>query len=219
MNSVIFDLDGTLVDSAPDLRRAVNLMLADHGQAPLDLPTIISFVGNGLPKLVERVITATALPMAQHSALTRQTLHHYNSAGHDLTVPYAGVPEMLRTLQAKGTRMGICTNKPLAAAKDVLEHVEIANFFEIIIGGDSLPVKKPDPAPLRAAHAQMGGGTMVYVGDSDVDAATAQAAQLPFAMYTEGYRKSPIQQLYHSASFSDFSTLPALVEQLTTRFA
>lgn len=215
MNSVIFDLDGTLVESAPDIRQAANRMLADHGLEPLDLPTIISFIGNGLPTLVERVIKVTDLDMADHKTLTQEVLHHYNTAGHDLTVPFPGVREVLISLKARGAILGVCTNKPESAAKDVLEHVDMAKFFDVVIGGDTLPVNKPDPAPLLAAHAKLGAGPMVYVGDSDVDAATAKAADVPFALFTEGYRKSPVAQLYHSASFADYADLPAIVERLT----
>jgi phosphoglycolate phosphatase len=83
-----------------------------------------------------------------------------------------------------------------------------------VIGGDSLPVMKPDPAPLLAVLAQMGGGAAVYVGDSEVDAATARAAGLPFALFTEGYRRSPLDQIPHDAAFSDFAALPDLAVAL-----
>lgn len=215
MSCVIFDLDGTLVHSAPDIQNAANQMLIARDIAPLDLDTIISFVGNGLPKLVERVIRKTGLDMADHAALSQEVLHYYNTGGHDLTTPYPGAVAALETLAARGTRLGLCTNKPESAARDLLDHIDISGLFEVVIGGDTLPVKKPDPTPLHAAHKALGGGPLVYVGDSDVDAATAKAAEVPFALYTQGYRRSPVEALYHSESFAHFDTLPEIVARLT----
>ena len=212
--NLVFDLDGTLVDSAPDIHAAVARMLADEGQPALALPLITSFVGNGLPKLVERVIGHVGLDMAQHARLTKATLDHYNAASSDLTRPYPGVMAVLTTLQLAGHPMAVCTNKPEAPARDILRALGMERFFRAVVGGDSLPVTKPDPAPLHACIAALGGGATLYVGDSEVDAATAVAARVPFALFTEGYRKTPVADLPHDVAFSTFDALPALVAQM-----
>lgn len=211
MTAIVFDLDGTLIDSAPDIRAAANRMLEGEGQPPLDLATIISFIGNGLPKLVERVIGARGLDMADHDRLTGVTLDHYSRAASDLTVAYPGMAAALDRLRGVGHVLGICTNKPEAPARDILRDMDLARYFDAVIGGDSLAVKKPDPAPLRRTFEMLGKGPGLYVGDSEVDAETARNAGVPFLLFTEGYRKSPIAALPHRARFSDFADLPDLV--------
>lgn len=211
---VIFDLDGTLIDSAPDIRAAVNRMLADEGQAPLDLPTIIGFIGNGLPRLVERAMAARGLDMSRHGALTRITLDFYNAVSPVLTRTYPGVPQALESLRAAGHRLALCTNKPEAPARAILADMGIARHFAVVVGGDTLPVTKPDPAPALECLRALGGGAAAYVGDSGVDAETARAAGLPFLLFTEGYRKEPAAALPHASAFDDFARLPALVEAL-----
>ena len=215
--NIVFDLDGTLVDSAPDIHAAVAQMLRAEGLAPLDLATVTSFVGNGVPTLVQRVMRHLGLDMADHAQMTRVMLEHYATASTDLTRPYPGVVESLGVLHAAGYRLAICTNKPLAPARTVLADLDLARFFPVVIGGDSMPVVKPDPAPLFAAIAQMGGGPAVFVGDSEVDAATALAAGVPFALFTEGYRKSAVAEISHALAFSDFDGFANLVAGLMPR--
>ncbi|MFA5537662.1 MAG: phosphoglycolate phosphatase [Gemmobacter sp.] len=213
MTMVLFDLDGTLVDSAPDLRAAANRMLADEGAAPIDLATTISFVGNGVPVLVERIIAARGLARP-HGELVANFLRHYEADAATLTRPYPGVPQMLETLRDAGHRLGICTNKPEAPARDILRLLGLDGYFPVVVGGDSLPRKKPDPAPLFHAARLMGGGPVAYVGDSEIDAEAAGAAAFPFALFTGGYRKSPVAALAHDAAFADFADLPGLIPGL-----
>lgn len=214
MVAVVFDLDGTLIHSTLDIQAAVNRMLAGEGAEPLDLAAVTSFVGNGLPKLVERVMGARGLPAGEHARLTKVTLGYYSEAPSALTHPYPGVMAALTALAEAGHKMGICTNKPEAPARSILADLGLAGFFASVVGGDRLAVPKPDPAMLHLSVAELGGGVAVFVGDSEVDAATAVAAGLPFALYTEGYRKSPVEALPHDAAFSDFAELPGLVARL-----
>ncbi|KAJ55672.1 phosphoglycolate phosphatase [Actibacterium mucosum KCTC 23349] len=213
MTPVIFDLDGTLIDSAPDIAAAANAMLAEQGKAALDLATVTSFVGNGVSKLVERVIGATGLDMADHAALTADVARHMHRGDAALSRPYPGVLTALRALQAQGTPMAICTNKPHGPARAILQHLELDGFFAAVIGGDSLPTRKPDPAMLRAAMDGLGADACAYVGDSEVDAETAQNAAQPFFLFTEGYRKTPVAQIPHTVAFGDFAQLPHLLTQ------
>ncbi|MEX0349190.1 MAG: phosphoglycolate phosphatase [Paracoccaceae bacterium] len=211
--AIVFDLDGTLIDSVPDLAAAVNRTLKMHGVAELDLPTITGFVGNGLPKLVERVMTHCRMDMSRHGEITQVTLDNYMRASTERTVLYPGVRDMLEKFRASGHALGICTNKPEGATHQVLDALDLSRFFAVVVGGDTLPQRKPDPAPLLHVFERLGTGPQFYVGDSEVDAETAQRAQVPFALFTEGYRKTPVSALPHQIAYDDNSKLPDLIEE------
>jgi len=214
--AIVFDLDGTLVDSLADIAAAANRMLADQGYAPLPDKTIQRFIGNGLPKLVERVILHCGLNIERHSELTQVTLNHYSQASSAMTRPYPGVKDALRRLRAANIALGVCTNKPEAPARHILEVLDLAQFFDVVIGGDTVKSRKPDPAHLTATFEALGSNdARVFVGDSEVDAETAQRAQVPFLLYSEGYRKSPVSEFPHLASFDDYSRLPDLAMRIT----
>lgn len=217
MTSVIFDLDGTLIDSAPDIAAAVNAALREIGIAPVPVPTIRTFVGNGLPKLVERTIAHCELPADSHATLMPRVLHHYDIESRRGSMPYPNVLASLTELRDAGYHLGICTNKPDSATHAVLETLQITDWFLAVTGGDTLTTRKPDPAPLAHTIAQMDGAPAIFVGDSDVDAETAKRAGVPFLLFTEGYRKSPVSALPHDRAFDDFAALPGLVDELASR--
>lgn len=214
--AVIFDLDGTLIDSAPDIHAAANRVFGRRGIG-FTRAEVQGFVGRGAPNLVARLAESQGLA-AEFEALLAEFLHEYEDA-QGLTTLYPGVREGLDALALAGYRLGLCTNKPLAPTRAVLRHFGLEALFPVVIGGDSLPVKKPDPAPLLAALEALGGGAALFVGDSEVDAETAQAAAMPFLLYTEGYRKTAVEALPHTAAFSDFKDLAALVAKLVTASA
>ncbi len=217
--AIVFDLDGTLVDSVPDIHAATAAFLAERGHAPLDLATITGFVGNGVPVLLERVLRAVgeaAEPEHLQAALPRFN-EIYGAAPAALSKLYPGVAEALEALAAAGHLLGICTNKPEGPARQMIEELGIAGFIAALTGGDTLAARKPDPAPLRhtAGLLQAELAAVVYVGDSEVDAATAAAADVPFVLFTEGYRKTPVAEIAHHAALSDFTELPGLVATLS----
>ena len=211
MKAVIFDLDGTLVDSAPDIHAAVNRMLGNEGQEPLDLATVTSFIGNGLPKLVERVIRHQGMDMADHARLTADLLAIYETASADLTSPFPGMIDALNVLQEAGYAMAVCTNKPHGPAVHLLCQMGLDGFFNVVIGGDSLPTRKPDPLMLLETARALGATAFLYVGDSEIDADTAENAAAEFALFTKGYRKLSVAQIPHLYAFGDFAQLPAIV--------
>lgn len=214
MRAVIFDLDGTLCDSAPDLHSSANAMLADIDLNPLPLDLVRSFIGNGVPKLVERVMMASDIPFNadHHAELTAKFEAIYSANPADKTVLYPGVLTLLKGLKASGVPLGVCTNKVHKITLQVLEGLGISGFFGSVIGGDSLPTHKPDPAMLFACMKELGAENVAYVGDSEVDAATAVAANIPFLLFSEGYRKSPVEDIPHDHVFADFAQLPALLK-------
>jgi len=210
--ALIFDLDGTLVHSAPDLHAAANLMLKAHGREPVSLKTIISFIGNGVPKLVERCLLATGDARDLSGAVD---LFHdlYLANLTTLTRPYPGVMEALDQARTAGHRMAICTNKPHQAARQLCDNLDLSQFFDVVIGGDSLAQRKPRPEPLFEAVRQLGPdrADSLYVGDSITDFRTAEAASLRFAFFQGGYQPLPIKGIEQHLSFADWSDfLPAI---------
>lgn len=213
--ALIFDLDGTLIDSQPDIHATANALLAQYGYAPRSLAEVRSFIGRGVPHLVRCLLTAAGAPTdaAFEAEFTRDFVARYETAV-ELTVLYPGVTEALAEFARLGHPMAICTNKPLAPTLAILRHLAIDGRFQAVVGGDSLSVRKPDPAPLHHAHALLGGGPVLYLGDSEIDAETAVNAGVRFLLYTEGYRKTPVAALPHDLAFDDFTQLPELVAGL-----
>ncbi|HEY0212699.1 MAG TPA: phosphoglycolate phosphatase [Paenirhodobacter sp.] len=211
-SALIFDLDGTLLDSAPDIHAVSNAVLQEYGFAPLEFQQVRSFIGHGVPHLLGCLLTASGAD--PNGGLVDRMIPTFNRIYEQavtLTLPYPGVQQVLRTLKAEGHPMAICTNKPIGPTHATLNHFDLAPLFDTIIGGDSLPTRKPDPAPLLRAHTDLGGGPALYIGDSEVDAETAQRAHLPFILFTEGYLKTPVADVPHDATFSQFANLPEIV--------
>ena len=180
---VIFDLDGTLVDSADDIVESLNLTLSGAGLQPVSGAQGRSWIGEGV-----RVLLATALrAQGQESRLDElmpEMMRHYADCLLHQPRLYPGVVEALDGLRAAGCRLMVCTNKPIRFVAPLLQHLGVADYFETLLGGDSLPQRKPDPAPLLhlAALAGLSPQQCLMVGDSATDAGAAQAAQMPLAM-------------------------------------
>ncbi|HKL65307.1 MAG TPA: phosphoglycolate phosphatase [Roseovarius sp.] len=213
--AVIFDLDGTLIDSAPDIHAAANTLMARHGFAPFTPAETRSFIGSGVPHFITCCLRerGRAGDAALRAQLIAEFIDLYETAV-TLTTVYPGVAGALEVLAAEPYALGLCTNKPQGPARAVLSHLGLDAHFPVVIGGDSLTVRKPDPAPLRAAVAGLGARDVVYVGDSEVDAETAARAGLPFALYTQGYRKGPVGDITHDRAFDDFADLPGIVSEV-----
>ena len=214
MKAIIFDLDGTLVDSVPDLQKAAARMLEAHDKPVLSQAAIRSFVGNGIPKLIECISEASGLPLDADSqrSLIKEFIANYDTMLTDETEMFPGARDALEALHEKGMTLCLCTNKPLAQTRVILGTLGLDRLFTQVVGGDSLPQRKPAPEPLLATIDGFAPEDCLYVGDSEVDADTAEAAGVSFALYTEGYRKTPVSELPHAFSFSDYAALVAHVE-------
>lgn len=213
MARIVFDLDGTLIDSALDLHHIANAILTEEGLAPITVAQARGFIGNGARVFVARLCGVRSIPEAELDRIFEKFMQRYQGAVH-LTVPYPGVKHALQQLTRAGHHLGICTNKPMAPCMAVLRHLELDGHFQTVRAGDSLPVHKPEPDPLNAAFADLPDGPEIYVGDSEVDVETAQRAMVPFLLFTEGYRKKPVAMLPHTGTFSNYDALPGLVRQL-----
>ena len=178
--ALLFDLDGTLVDSAPDLTTAVNRMLVDLDREPLQESQVRDWIGNGARRLVARALAGKrdidVDPDGTDTALQRFFVHYHETLV-DQSCVYPGVLEGLERLQALALPMAIVTNKPTAFTAPLVEAMGLTEFFSVSVSGDTLAVKKPHPGPLEHAAKQLGVDIKrsIYVGDSraDVDAATA----------------------------------------------
>lgn len=210
---VVFDLDGTLIDSAPDMHRAVNLMLADMGCAPLTLPDIRSMVGDGASALIARALAARQCVNADLAKALEDFLTHYEADPTNVTRTFAGVAETLERLRSIGLTLAVCTNKPARLTGMILERLGIDRYFTRVVAGDSMPFRKPDPRALMEVVDGFGAAkeATLMVGDSEVDAATAHAASVPFALMTYGYHRGPIEDISSVATLDHFGELATLL--------
>jgi phosphoglycolate phosphatase len=186
---LIFDLDGTLVDSAPDLATALNGLLQEMGKPALAESTVRSMVGDGAGVLVQRGLTASGLGDADQPAALKRFLALYRDCLIDKTRAYPEVEAVLERLQAAGHKLGVCTNKPHDPTQRILKALKLDRFFGVVIGGDSLPKRKPDPEPLLAAIEGVGGTvkTAVMIGDSANDMLCARAAAVTAILIPSDY--------------------------------
>lgn len=209
---LVFDLDGTLVDSAPDIAAAANDTLMELGATALPLPAITRMIGDGAPKLMERALAAAGLDLSIATVMPRFMEFYDHHATRAVTL-YPGVSETLSALRAAGYRLGVCTNKPTAATHAVLAAAGIDDLFQAVIGGDALPQRKPQPEPLWAAVAALGGSAdqAVMIGDSATDLACARNAGIPALILPSGYGMEAVAA---TPGFTRFADLPDLVARL-----
>jgi phosphoglycolate phosphatase len=214
--ALLFDLDGTLVDSVPDLAAAVNTVLAEHGLEPLAEPVIAGMVGDGVATLVQRALQARGGGKIALGPAVERYVALYEANATALTRPYPGVAEGLAELARAGVRLAVCTNKPERATRAVLEGLGLARFFPVVLGGDSLAARKPDPAPLLAALDRLGAvpGESAMIGDhrNDVLAARAAGISVIFARY--GYGLATLRELRPDAMVDAFGELPSVLRKL-----
>lgn len=189
--ALVFDLDGTLIDSRRDIATAVNRMRGELGLPPLALEQVVTMVGEGARLLVERALGPGSTPEEMDRALARY-LVHYDEVCLETTEPYPGVSEMLASL-SKRYPLALLSNKGEALSRKILDGLGLAPLFREILGGDTLPTRKPDPSGLLlvAKRLAIPAGKLLLVGDTWVDAETAKNAGCPFALVEWGFPRSP----------------------------
>lgn len=216
--TIVFDLDGTLVDTAPDLIGALNHALALQDCAPLPLAQARDMIGAGARALIERGLAAQGVVVSpeRFQRLHRAFLDHYRANIAVDSRPFPNVETALDALAAGGHRLAVCTNKPEAFARLLLSALGMDRRFGAIVGGDTTAAPKPDPRPLATAIHGAGGapGRAVMVGDSKTDLDTARALGVPAVLVDFGYTSIPARALGADAVISDFAALPAVVAAL-----
>ena len=220
--TIVFDLDGTLVDTAHDLVQTLNAVLASRGMSAVDFDAAVAMVGSGARVMLESAFATSgaSLTPAKLDALVGDFLAYYEDHLVDASRPYPGTEAMLDRFAVGGWRMAVCTNKYEAPARKLLDLLGLGRHFAAITGQDTFGFRKPDPRHL-AETIRLAGGTRenaIMVGDSRTDIDTAIAANIPVVAVTFGYSPIPVAELGPTRVVSDFSelydTVAALMRQL-----
>jgi phosphoglycolate phosphatase len=217
LKGLIFDLDGTLLDSAPDLRQAVNLMLAEHGRRPLSLDEVKAMTGDGSMALVQRAFKVTGDIISDDVfPYVQQFIGHYRNIKADPAQIYPHVVPILDKYHEVGVMLGICTNKQEAASYRVLEELNLLQYFEFIAGGDTFPVHKPNPGHLQGVITALDvpRETCVFVGDGINDVRAARGAEIPCVVVTHGYGAVDRDDLNADSTIAGFDELPEALARL-----
>lgn len=216
--AVIFDLDGTLIDTAGDLAAAMNHALTREGLAPLALEEVRHLIGHGALAMLRRGFEAHgAAPACEEMDRHIEVfLDHYVAHIADLSRPFPGAVEAIEALREAGAKIAICTNKREALSRRLIETLGLAGLFDAIVGMDTASAPKPDPAPVRLCLELTGAARAVFVGDSDTDIKAAAAAGLPCLVATFGYgpRLAGAEAFAH---FDAYQSLPVLVRKALVR--
>ena len=207
MRAVVFDLDGTLIDSLPDIATAVNHVLSWRGFLPLPPREVEAMIGDGAKILLDRAFAARGSQSGD--AEMAVFMDWYTVHGADETRPYPGMIEALATLREAGHPMGVCTNKPEVAAREILAALHLTPYFHVITGGDSTPYRKPDPRHLAAVLAALEAAEAVMVGDHFNDMAAAKGCGIPGIFAAWGYGAAESDYVAQNAA-----ELPGLVAGL-----
>lgn len=216
--SVVFDLDGTLAETAPDLAGAMNAVLRAEGRTELPLAHVRQMVGRGARVLIETGFAATgpAVSKERLDGLVETFIAHYRDHIADTSHLFPGARDIVSTLGAAGHKLGICTNKPIALTELLLERLDFRRQFLAVRGADSAPYRKPDPRHFFDVVDAMGGdrNRSALIGDSETDAKTAKAAGVPLILVSFGYTEIPVAQLGGDALIDRFEDLPAAIARL-----
>jgi phosphoglycolate phosphatase len=215
---LVFDLDGTLVDTAPDLIDTLNALFRREGIAPVAYDEARRFIGGGARILIERGLAAIGRSASREEMdkLYGDYVEAYADRIAEFSRPFPGLESALDRLAASGFRFAVCTNKLERLSTKLLDALELSQRFEVICGQDTYGIQKPDPRVLHRTIAAAGGELQgaVMIGDSLTDIATARAAQIPVIAVDFGYTDTPVHQLDPDRVISHFDQLPATVSDI-----
>lgn len=215
---LLFDLDGTLADTAADLCETLNVVLEMHGRARVPNERVRHLVGGGARLLLDRGYSETGEPASAEmlDLSFDEFIDYYGRHIADHTKLWPGVRDQLDRLAERGALMAVCTNKVEGLSRKLLEMLGIEHYFPVVIGGDTLPVKKPNPEHLFEAIRLLGGERdhAVMVGDSETDIDAAKNAGLPSICVSFGYTRIPVPELGADAVIDHFDEFPAALSRL-----
>ena len=216
--TIVFDLDGTLIDTAPDLVDTLNVVLARDGLPPVPYDTARNLIGGGARIMIKRGIEAEGrdLTQAKLDELFADFIAHYSEHIADRSQPFPGLVDALDALSAEGHRFAVCTNKLERLSVMLLKQLGLADRFAAICGQDTFGMQKPDPEVLRRTIAAAGGNPQraIMIGDSLTDIRTARGAGVPVIAVDFGYTDRPVTELGPDRIISRFAQLPAAVAEL-----
>lgn len=215
-SGVVFDLDGTLIDSVGDIAWALNAALVDAGIAPLPEDDVRRIIGRGADVTIARALAMRGAAGGDIRDIHAAFLRHYASAPADRTVLYPGASELLANLASQGTKLAICTNKPEALTTEILAALDVSHHFSAVVGASDRLPRKPDPAMLQHATEGMalGPADVVMVGDSATDVATARALGVPVVAVSFGYTAVPARDLGADDVIDSLADLPRALATL-----
>jgi len=217
-DTVVYDLDGTLIDSARDMQLAVSNVLADHGLPPVTEDDVRIFMGQGSKVTMGKAFAkhGRMLDDGALSAVTREFVRYYEADPVSNTTAFAGVAEVVARFARMGLRQGVCTNKFEKPSRMILEHLNLMPPISDVAGADSFPVRKPDPRHILMLIDRMGGdpARAVMIGDSTHDAEAARGAGIPAVLVSWGYTARPASELGADAVIDRFDALPQALERL-----
>ena len=220
-DTVIYDLDGTLIDSAKDMQVAVSNVLADHRLPPVTEDDVRIFMGQGSKVTMAKAFAkyGQTLDETTLSAVTREFVRYYEADPVSHTSAFAGVSEVVARFEKLGLKQGVCTNKFERPSRMILEHLKLMPPIADLAGADTFPVRKPDPRHILMLVERMGStpGRAVMVGDSIHDLHAAHAAGLPAVLVSWGYTATPASELGADAVIDRFDALPQALERLAAR--
>src|SRR5215471_19087581 len=217
-STIVFDLDGTLVDTAPDLIDALNFVLDREGLPPVPLRSARNLIGAGARKLIERglEVEGRAVNTADIDRMTKDFIGYYADHIADESRPFEGLEAALDDLSARGHRLAVCTNKLEWLSKRLLDRLDLSSRFAAICGADTFGVQKPDPTILRETVARAGGliSASIMVGDAGTDVGVARRAGVPVIGVSFGYTDVPIEELRPDRLIHHMKDLPDAVTGL-----
>jgi len=219
--TVVFDLDGTLVDTAPDLAASLNAVMAREGRAVIPLDDVRHMVGRGARVLIERAMDSSGQPWdaGRIGDLVAHFIDYYDGNIATTSRPFASCETVLRGLAARGVKLGVCTNKPERLSLKLLDALKLSDLFPVVLGADSRTYRKPDPRHLLDTISALGGRpeSAVMIGDSETDVLTARAANVPVVAVSFGYTEIPVRELGADIVIDHFEALEDALSRVGPR--